>query len=613
MTRSRSFWFAASLLASAIPVAGAEVTRKAIDITLAEDGSTRERLSLAVRIDTARDLDAWSPYALPLGPDGTLRHLEAWVEGPDGKRRDVPGRDLDWSDLADPTVLHASARARLIRFPEAGAGSVLRIESEIETHPYFPGGRLLLGEGTAVHDLDVRVHGNPRLRFAVSGDASTLEHEAAPGSLRLHGALPRPGTRERAPAAWEHGPILDYAWDGPSTWIGVGQWFEDLLRPVLRNDDAVRAQARSLIGTVQEPVKRLEILLRFVRESVRYVAVEVGVGGFRPQPAGTVLAQRWGDCKGKALLLIDLLREAGVRAVPVLLSAEESASPDAAFPTPFVFNHMIVGVLGLDPSSLGSNAPIDDGVLFVDPTLEEGGIGWLHPGTQGQRALLADGAASRLVTTPLLPSTRATRIEVDATVQETGDAQGTVTLELTGEEAAFFGHHLATTKPEDLMRQGVRLVEALLPGARAGNVQWSRSDDDLPRVQWSANVSFSGLATAQTGARAALLRGTGLLPSTELLEGRRAPVVLGSATETARWRLHLPAGWCAPPEETTATRNAVGRFTQTATHLPDGFALERVAEVTLREARVEDFAAVRELSLAEHRAARRRVRLDCTP
>jgi hypothetical protein len=211
--------------------------------------------------------------------------------------------------------------------------------------------RVLCEGRTAVDELKVCVHGGAKLRFAIAGDAGLLHPVVSDGQICVSGGLPRREMLEDAPSAWTYGPVLDAAWDDAGTWSGVGVWLEGLLRAVPRDDAAVKAQARALLAApgpaaTADDRSRLEALLRFVRQSVRYVGVEVGVGGYRPQAAAAVLSQRWGDCKGKALLLIDLLREAGIGAYPVLIKASASASPDPAFATPFGFNHMIVGVAG---------------------------------------------------------------------------------------------------------------------------------------------------------------------------------------------------------------------------------------------------------------------------
>ncbi|MCP4661301.1 MAG: hypothetical protein GY856_38350, partial [bacterium] len=62
----------------------------------------------------------------------------------------------------------------------------------------------------------------------------------------------------------------------------MGSWYTALLSSVPRGAAPVRRQARELIAGIEGKRERLEALLGFMRRKVRYVAVEVGIGGYRP-------------------------------------------------------------------------------------------------------------------------------------------------------------------------------------------------------------------------------------------------------------------------------------------------------------------------------------------
>jgi len=100
---------------------------------------------------------------------------------------------------------------------------------------------------------------------------------------------------------------------------------------------------------------------------VRYVAVEVGIGGYRPAPPLDVMTRRWGDCKDKSVLLVDLLNAAGIEAYPVVHPSGPQGRVDPEFPAVDGFNHFIVAV-----STAGLEVTPDDPVagdfLFIDAT-----------------------------------------------------------------------------------------------------------------------------------------------------------------------------------------------------------------------------------------------------
>ncbi len=108
--------------------------------------------------------------------------------------------------------------------------------------------------------------------------------------------------------------MLRYAWGDPASWEGVGRWVTGLLAQVPRHAEPVRRKAREIMAGLPGRRERLEALADFARRQVRYVAVEVGIGGYRPAPPQQVMERLWGDCKDKAFLLVDLLHEAGIEA-----------------------------------------------------------------------------------------------------------------------------------------------------------------------------------------------------------------------------------------------------------------------------------------------------------
>ena len=60
----------------------------------------------------------------------------------------------------------------------------------------------------------------------------------------------------------------------------------------------------------------------YVQHNVRYVAINIGIGGYQSHMAGDIFANSYGDCKDKATLLVTMLHEAGIDAYFTLVSSE---------------------------------------------------------------------------------------------------------------------------------------------------------------------------------------------------------------------------------------------------------------------------------------------------
>ena len=97
----------------------------------------------------------------------------------------------------------------------------------------------------------------------------------------------------------------------------------------------LRNEVERIREASQDPVARAEAALKLVQGRIRYVALQMGQGGLVPADAETTWSRRYGDCKGKTALLLALLAELGIEAVPVIVNNSGSDDGlDARLPTP---------------------------------------------------------------------------------------------------------------------------------------------------------------------------------------------------------------------------------------------------------------------------------------
>jgi len=75
---------------------------------------------------------------------------------------------------------------------------------------------------------------------------------------------------------------------------------------------------------------------------VRYVLLAIDDGGYVPAPADTTWSRRFGDCKGKTVLLLALLRELGIDARPALVSVQGGDGLNERLPMVGAFDHVFV-------------------------------------------------------------------------------------------------------------------------------------------------------------------------------------------------------------------------------------------------------------------------------
>ena len=129
----------------------------------------------------------------------------------------------------------------------------------------------------------------------------------------------------------------------------------------LPRDSALAAEAAAIKAAAKTPAERASLALALVQRKVRYEFVGLDDGNYRPAAAAETWARRYGDCKGKTVLLLALLRELGVEAEPVLVSTGLGDGMEERLPQLAYFDHVLVR------AKIGDAAYWLDGTKPADP------------------------------------------------------------------------------------------------------------------------------------------------------------------------------------------------------------------------------------------------------
>jgi hypothetical protein len=191
------------------------------------------------------------------------------------------------------------------------------------------------------------------------------------------------------------------------SWRDIGLWYAQLAANRREDSPEIRQKVTDLTSQAKDSMDKMQALARFVQQDVRYVAIEIGIGGFQPHPAADIFTNRYGDCKDKVTLLSTMLKDIGIDSYYVVINASRGAVwPE--FPTVNSFNHVILAIKlppDAPPSRLWAIAehPGTGPLLYFDPTDEMTHFGDIPADLQGSYGLLVTGAGGELVKLPLLP------------------------------------------------------------------------------------------------------------------------------------------------------------------------------------------------------------------
>lgn len=189
-----------------------------------------------------------------------------------------------------------------------------------------------------------------------------------------------------------------------ASWQQVGSWYSTLVkdRPTATPD--IVSKTTELIAGKPDFDSKLVALTRFVQSEIRYVAVEIGIGGDQPHPADDVFRHRYGDCKDKVTLLKSMLQIAGISSYYVLIDTHRGFI-NPSVPSSWG-NHAIIAI-ELPDSTIGRyqslvTSKANKRFIIFDPTDEYTPVGSLRSELQSSYALMIADSGGELIKTPLL-------------------------------------------------------------------------------------------------------------------------------------------------------------------------------------------------------------------
>ena len=336
-------------------------------------------------------------------------------------------------------------------------------------------------------------------------------------------------------------------------WEGVGSWLGNLYSGRMDASESIKQEVSGLATGKTTQLQKMQAIADFVQHDIRYVAIQLGIGGWQPHAAADVFSHRYGDCKDKATLMRTMLRQIGVDSYQVLINTERG-SVTRETPAHNAFNHVILAIklpddVKDDPSLIAvMQHPKLGRILFFDPTNALTPFGQIGGYLQANYGLLVTADGGELVELPQQPSTmnsiqRVGKLTLDAN----GMLKGDVKEVRLGDRAASERRRLRTlAKNEDRIKP----IESLLAGSlsnfqivRASVVNLEQTDRPF-----GFDYSFESDNYAKNAGNLLLVRprvlGSKSSSVLETKEPRRFPFEFeGPLRDTDSFDIALPLGY----------------------------------------------------------------------
>lgn len=421
-------------------------------VTIQPDGQRRhfDRRVYRILRNAGEDLGV---VRVEFDPQTSIKSLNAWSIPKEGKPYEVGMREALETSLfgVQDGELVTDLRTKVLRIPAAIPGSVVAYEVETVEKPLGWTEEWVVEDTVPVRETHFTLKLPPDWSFKATWLNHSEETPSAVGpgqtawvlkdlkEIKLEDNMPPwRGVAGRLVVALIPPNSQQ---QGFQSWAEMGAWYQTLVKGRTDSSQEIKQTVATLTQSAPSALERMRVLAGFVQKEIRYVAIELGIGGLQPHAAAEVFAHRYGDCKDKATLLKAMLKEIGVDSYFFVINTSRGSITQST-PANLGFNHMILAIQlppGTEDSSLlaVSTHPKLGKILFFDPTATLTPLGALSGELQANYGLLIAPDGGELIRTPQLA------VEVNAiarTAKMTLDENGT----LRGEIREFWSGDMAS-------------------------------------------------------------------------------------------------------------------------------------------------------------------------
>jgi transglutaminase-like putative cysteine protease len=426
--------------------------------------------------------------------------LEAHTITPDGRRVKVPKNRIYNID-------NGRWRALVFAFPEVTPGCIVEYRYELQSRDFYYLRPWVFQTDIPTEHSQLVVHLPPGFEYAavINGYNSvnspiidsyySAEHHNARvktfGWVAEH--LPALRPLPYMASLEDHRTRLDFqivsyrtkeadrrfidSW--PDLVDRVRSWYEELLDL----SPEVEQFAENLASETTGRRKFAESAYRFCRDSIGFVAGSRTVSAEDLQPICRVLRERRGSAVEKNLLLVALLRWAGLNADPVLISTLDHLYFDVRDHRLDQLNHVIV------------RWAMPDDMVFLDASDPAGWFGLLPPSAIVDQGIWIGRDDGGIIDIPADDFEHSAQLQAEFNLTPDGNATGRLTGRLTGFRAWEWAGRAAPGDIESYLRStlmpaatGLRVLELRAP---------SRVEDGA--VEFALEIALQGAAMAGAG------------------------------------------------------------------------------------------------------------------
>lgn len=249
-----------------------------------------------------------------------------------------------------------------------------------------------------------------------------------------------------------------------STWTSYGKWVQDLNSDVCTLPEPRAEEIRQMTANLKTDKEKAKFLYKYMQQNMRYVSIQLGIGGFKPFPASFVDQKKYGDCKALSNYMYALLKAVNIPSYYAFINAGTNKEPaDDNFPYD-PFNHAILCI------------PFKGDTTWLECTSTTQPFGKLGTFTENRKALLITENGGKLVNTPRSTMQNNTfNSDVHLTLNADGGAKANIKILSTGEYRDTYVN-MASAKTDQQKEFLIRQLHMKQPSALDFKISDNKED-----------------------------------------------------------------------------------------------------------------------------------------
>jgi len=408
--------------------------------------------------------------------ESRISNIHGWCIPSQGKDYEVKEKDAIETALfgVQNGELMTDLKSKILTIPAADPGNIVGYEIEQELRPY-----VMQDVWAFQREIPVReAHYSLQLPPGWEYKSALLNHSEVPPSggngqwqwVVNDVAAIRP---ENGMPAWQSiaGFMVISLFgnasgrvNGFQDWKAMGIWENGLASGRREASPEIKKKTAELTANGATTLAKMRALAEFMQRDIRYVAIQLGIGGWQPHPAPEIFLHKYGDCKDKATLLSTMLKEIGVESYYLDINTERGTI-NPTTPATRWFDHVVLAIHlpgDLNDQSLHMIIahPKLGRLLVFDPTDEFTPFGYLRGELQESYALLVTPDGGELIKVPQLP---ASMNGFERTAKASLDSVGTLRGEFVDQRNGDYGmYQRAALKSVSKDADKIKPIETLV-------------------------------------------------------------------------------------------------------------------------------------------------------